>query len=181
MDTLTIIISIITAIVTFAIIFYLKDFLQRRSNFIKLKNKLERIAGKGAPVIYSPGTGIGFGPQLFKIKNFDVDGILLENEMHTVFIPAAKLINTEMIVPTDDYDNMRKKKLKKDFDEIADAMIPVMFQKMIPAIKDIMANELLGDEGEIGIALGMKFEKLIKEEGLEIKKLNKKNPKEDEK
>jgi hypothetical protein len=29
--------------------------------------------------------------------------------------------------------------------------------------------------------LGMKFEKLIKEEGLEIKKLNKKNPKEDEK
>lgn len=65
----TIIISITIAVLTFAVTFYIKDYLQKRSDYNKLRKKLEKFAGKGANVLYSTGsgTGIGMGPKYLKL------------------------------------------------------------------------------------------------------------------
>ena len=169
----TLIISVVTFVISAAVTFYIKDYLQKRSEYGKLRKKLEKIAGKHASVLYSPGPGasIGIGPQIFKIIDIDQHGITLQNELQTIFIPPAKVIQSEMILPCDDFENAKLSKMKKDFEDIAEAMFPAMFEKMFPAMMDAIKNQVVEEEGEIGFAIGVKIQKILQDEGYQIKKI----------
>ena len=110
----TLIVGLIALIGTIVITFYVKDFLQRKQEYKRLREKLEKIAGRNATILFCPsGGGIGGGLQEFKIIDIDGSGITLKNELHTIFIPPNKLLQTEMILPVDNYEKLKHEKLKK--------------------------------------------------------------------
>ena len=167
-----------TAAVTVS--FYIKDFLQTRSEYNKLRKKLENVAGKRATILYA---GTGFGPgaanQLFKIVDIDGHGITLENELQTVFVPAKKLLQSEMIVPCDNYEEAKLNKIRKDMEQFMEHLMPAMFDKMLPAMKQAVeeqfAEDMMRDQGGIAAIIGIKIQKVLTQEGFEIKKLDSKS------
>ena len=101
-------ISIVVGAISVAISFYLKDFLLRKQEYQKLRAKLEKIAGKNATVIYGEN-------EVFKLKEIDESGIVLENELKTIFVPTAMLLQTQMILPSDRYSELvKEKELEKE-------------------------------------------------------------------
>jgi len=173
----TLIISIVAFVVSAGLTFYLKDYIQRRSDYGKLKKKLEQIAGKGATVIYSPGTGLGMGPQPFKIVDFDREGVTLKNEVQTIFVPASKLIQLEMIIPSENYEEAKFNRVKQEMESMMDAMFPAMVNKMIPAVKEAIQKEMLDEKGDFSAVIGIRMQKVLEEEGLEIKQIKDKDKK----
>ena len=169
----SLLLPIISAAVIVALTFYLKEYLQKRAELSKLRKKLEDIAGKNSTIVYSPGPGVapGIGAQLFKIIDTDQHGVTLKNELQEIFVPAAKLIQSDIILPCDEYDKARIAKVKKDMEEFADAIVPAMFKKMIPAIKEVVAEEFLDEGGEFGAIIGIKIEKALQDSGYEVRKV----------
>ncbi len=152
---------------TAAVTFYLKDYLQKRADYRSLRQKLEQIAGKEARVLYSlgPGANVGIGPQLFKIHEIDKHGVVLKNELQTVFVPTAKLVQSEMVLPSDDWKERKKEKMRED---IADFIEPVF-----EAVKEHLLEDFQQEEGEFSAVIGFHFEQYLEKEGydIELKKL----------
>jgi len=174
-DLIPILIFLITTAASVAVTFYIKDYIQSKSEYSKLRSKLEKVAGKNATVIYG---GEGFGPgttQLYKIIDIDSHGITLQNELVTIFVPAKKLLQSEMIVPCDNYEKKKLEKTKRDMEEYMDSLIPSIFDKLFPALEKAMKENFLEDikseEGEVSAIIGIKIQKILSEEGYVIKKL----------
>jgi len=164
--------SILAAAVSVAVTFCIKDYLQKRADYAKLRKKLERIAGKNATVIYHPergGTSV-LGTGLCKIVEIDEHGITLKNELQTVFVPIGKLLQAEIILPCENYEEARLAQLKKDMDDFAEALVPALIDKILPSMVEAMEEELVGDT-ELSIVLGVKMRHLLEDEGYEIRKL----------
>jgi hypothetical protein len=170
-DVSTVVISILASVILSMLTFYLKDYLQRRSDYQKLKKKLEQVAGKGAMVVYSIGSGIGMGAQLYKIEGFDREGVTLRNEAQTIFVPASKIVQSEWIIPGTDYEKAKAAMLKKEAEGMMDAIFPTMIQKMMPAIKEWLEDEIVNQSGEINAVIGIRIQKALQDEGLEIKQI----------
>lgn len=85
-----------------------------------------------------------------------------------------------MILPCEDYEKNKLERMKKDFENMADAMFPAMFKKMFPAMMDAIREQMLEEEGEINAIIGLKIQNVLKDKGYEIKKkrlIGKKNEK----
>ena len=100
---LEMVISIVTLVVATAITFYIKDWYQKRAEYIKLKDKIDKIAGKGAKVIYSESQD----RDLYTIESIDSDGLVLKSKVQTIFLPIKKVLESEIILPVDDYEKRR--------------------------------------------------------------------------
>jgi hypothetical protein len=178
LDWLSTIISIAVGGISVAIAFYIKEFLQKRSDFNKFRKKIERIAGKNATILYS---GTGIGQQMFKIIDIDEHGLVLKDELQTIYVPVSKLINSDVILPVDNYDTAQLEKLKRDMQRFSKALMPAMFEEMFPAMidgfKKLFQDELLDDKSDFSMIIGMKITNLLSEEGYEIRKLDKPNRK----
>lgn len=167
-DLLEVGIFFVTLIVTVAVTFYIKDFFQKKSEYSKLRKKLERIAGKHATIIYNvPGSSGPGSSQLFKITDIDEHGITINNELQTIFIPVAKLIKSEMILPCDDYDNVKAAKLKKDMEQMMEAMMPALMN----SIRKNFLEEMMMEKGEMSAVIGFKIQQVLSEEGFKITKV----------
>lgn len=174
-DLSTLVVSIVVFVVSAGLTFYLKDYIQRRSDYGKLKKKLEQIAGKGAMVVYSPGAGLGMGPQLFKIVDFGREGVTLQNEVQSIFVPASKLIQSEMIVPSDRYEEARMNRFRQDMDNMMDAMVPAIAKKVLPTLKEAIQQEMADEKGDFTAVVGIQVQKALESEGLQIKRVKEKN------
>lgn len=79
-----------------------------------------------------------------------------------------------MILPCDNYNKARLERSKKDLEEIGEHLIPALFDKIFPtmmkSIKDNLLEEMLEEEGEVSAVIGIKIQKVLAEEGFEIKK-----------
>ena len=172
-DVLSFALYILAAAVSVAVTFYIKDYLQKRADYAKLRKKLEKIAGKNATVIYFPERGgmSSIGAGLYRIIEIDEHGITLRNELQTVFVPVAKLLQAEIILPCDDYEEARLARLKKDMEDLADAMVPAMIDRMLPAFVEAVEKEMAADDTEISMIIGLKIKRLLEDEGYEIRKL----------
>ena len=164
-DVPTVVISILASVVLSMLTFYLKDYLQRRSDYGKLKKKLEQIAGKGAMVVYSVGSGMGMGSQLYKIEDFDREGVTLKNDVQRIFVPASKIVQSEWIIPGEDYEKAKLAKGKQEIENMMDAVFPAMFQKM----KEVIGQEILTEGGDLNAVIGVTVRKSLHEQGLDIK------------
>ena len=64
--------------------------------------------------------------------------------------------------------------LRKDMEQLMDNLMPAMFDKMFPAmrnaIKDNLLDEMFEEESQISAVIGVKIQKVLEEEGFEIKK-----------
>ncbi len=166
--------AIIIAAVTFALTFYLKEYLQSRQEYSSLKNKLEQVAGKNATVLYNPfpGTVSSFlSVNLFQIEEIGKHGITLVNDMMRIYVPAGKLLKSEFILPSKNYEQARRDKMKKDMNEMVDTLIPNLIQKMLPEIRDFIVDSVGDNDSQVSAVIGIKIQKVLEQEGFEIKKL----------
>jgi len=89
-------------------------------------------------------------------------------------VPAKKLLQAEMVVPCDNYEEAKLIKIKKDMEQFMDSLLPAMFDKMFPALekamKDNFIEDILEEKGEVSAVIGVKIQKVLSEEGYEIKK-----------
>ena len=165
-DLAPVLIFLVTTIVSVAITFYAKDYFQKKLEYSKLRKKLEKIAGKHATILYQG--------QLSKIIEIDEHGITVQNELHTIFVPARKLLESEMILPCENYEKAKISKLRKDMEEHMDALMPAMFDRMFPAmmkaIQENFIEDMFEERSEVSAVIGVKIQKVLQEEGFEIKK-----------
>ena len=172
-----IVIAIVSLVVAAAITFYIKDWYQKRRDYNQLIEKINKIAGKGAKVIYAVP---GIGSDLYKIESIDSSGIFLKSEVQSIFLPIKKVLESEIILPADDYLHQKKEKMKKDFEEVADTIFPVMFDKMFPPMLEAIQTNFidkLEPGGEIDAIIGVRITKALKDHGLEIKQIESKDKK----
>ena len=153
------VIGVITFGASTAFAFYIKDALQRRSDFRKLKRKLDRIAGKRAVVLY-PSPTLGY--RLFKIEEIDKHGVTLKNDLETIFIPPAKLLRSEIVLPCDNYGRVKLAHIKNEAVTTMNVLAPAMF--------DSFKRYLTADDSEFDAIFAIKFRRFMKNEGFPISK-----------
>lgn len=152
---------IITTVVSVAITFYMKDFLQKKSEYKKLKKKLEAVAGRNAYIVYT-GTGSGVGSNLYKITDIDEGGVTLKNSLQTIFIPPKLLLNSAMIVPEDNYEELKKEYQAKEIEVVAEAMFQPLLEKMMESIE----TEITQDNGELSSRIEIRVIQILEAKGV---------------
>jgi hypothetical protein len=168
-DLPTVAVSVVTSAFGVGVAFYIKDYLERRSAFRRLRDRLERIAGKNATVIYENPQASQIAPKamLYRIKEFDADGVTLENDLHTVFVPIQGVLEEDLILPSANYEEklhaLEKEEMKRFFDNV--------FPDMIKKILDTVKNEITSQGTEIHAVIGVQVERALEEKGFEIRKL----------
>lgn len=158
----TLIIGIITGTISAAIIFYLKDYLQERSNYLKFKKKIENLVGTGATVIYNPNIDGTLGSREYKIIEITKQGIILQDKLNKIFVPMEKLIETDIILPSDNYEYLKMEELKRNFSKMMDAMIPPMLSKF----KEVFIEEFLDSGSDLSAIVAIKVNKELIEQGV---------------
>jgi preprotein translocase subunit YajC len=166
------IITIIAGAISVAVTFYIKDVLKRRSQYKNMKNYLDKMAGKNAHVIYNG--------QISKIEEISSDGIVMNDGVQRVFIPVQSALSTVIVLPVDEHTyesaviDRQMKVTRRVMDTMVDEMIPKMFNKMIPLIMETVKEQIEDDDGEFSFMFAGKFKKFLKDEGLEVRPLDKK-------
>ena len=135
-------ITIIVGAISVAISFYIKDFLMQKAQYRKLRKKLEKVAGRNANVLYGEN-------EMFKIKDFDEDGVTLENDLKTIFIPIGMLLQNETILPSTNYSKIMKEKKEEESQEKIMEMRAVYessLPSMMSSLKEYKKNN--GDDDD---------------------------------
>jgi hypothetical protein len=83
-----------------------------------------------------------------------------------------KILTTEVFLPAENYESNRKERMKKDFSEIMDAIVPPMIDK----IKEVIVTEMLGSDTELSAVVGVQIVSQLKEAGVDTSKLMEKKP-----
>lgn len=153
--------AVITTVTSVAITFYLKDYLQGKKEYKKLKEKLESVAGRNAYIVYT-GAGSNAGSNLYKITDIDEGGITLKNSLQTIFLPPKLLLNSAMIVPDENYEQLKKEHQAKEVEDIASAMFQPMFDKMVQGIE----ADITGDDGELSSRIELRVVQVLEAKGV---------------
>lgn len=157
-----VIIGVVTAVIVTAITFYVKDYLKERAKFKRFKEKLEKIAGKEAEVLI-PNIGI------VKLVDINKQGITVTGELCKTFIPMEKVLLTDIALPVENYEELRKRLMRKSVEETLDVVFPPLMDKL----KEVFVREFLKDDSELSAVVALKIRGQMKEEGYEVKKLPK--------
>ncbi|MBS9930990.1 hypothetical protein R7M92_23890 [Vibrio sp. Vb2880] len=160
-DYIKILFAVVTTVISVAVTFYLKDFLQKKSEYKKLKTKLEAVAGRNAYIVYT-GAGSGIGSNLYKITDIDEGGVTLKNSIQTIFIPPQLLLNSAMIVPEDNYETLKKEYQAKEIETVAEAMFQPLFERMIDSIEE----DLNQDDGELSSRIEIRIIQILEAKGV---------------
>lgn len=81
-----------------------------------------------------------------------------------MFIPVARLLQSEMILPSDNYRDARIQQLRKDAEDQIDAILPPLFERMLPAMKEALVNEVVEEGGELSAVIGLKIARTLQED-----------------
>ena len=82
-----------------------------------------------------------------------------------------------MIIPIENYEEAKFNRVKQEMESMMDAMFPAMVNKMIPAVKEAIQKEMLDEKGDFSAVIGIRMQKVLEEEGLEIKQIKDKDKK----
>jgi hypothetical protein len=140
--------------------FYIRGLLQERSEYGKLREKLESIAGKNAMIVYEGVSSVG--DTLYKITDFGKNGITIENSFHKVFIPAGKVLQMEIVLPVDDYKERKDAFEKQQIEKVSKAL----FEPLMEQMKENFEKELERPDGELSGPLRSSVIVLLEEKGL---------------
>ncbi len=157
-----ILIPVITSAVTVVIIFYIQSFLSDRSEYGKLRKKLENVAGKNATIVYA-GAG-DIGGTLYKIIEIGKEGITIENPVHKIFLPVSQVLLLPMVLPVDDYKSIKDAYEKAQLEKVSGAMFEPLFEKIEESIEQNVAQP----GSEIGASIEVKVINILEEKGLLI-------------
>ncbi len=156
-----ILLVIVTTVISVAVTFYLKDYLQGKKEFKKLKNKLETVAGRNAYIVYT-GAGSGVGSNLYKIVGIDEGGVTLKNSIQTIFIPPKLLLNSAMIVPDENYEKLKDDYRAKEIESVVEAIYQPLMAKMFEGIE----SDLKDDDGELSSKIELRVVQVLEAKGV---------------
>ena len=145
-------IGVATTVVTTGVTFYVKDYLQERAKFRKFKAKLEDVAGKNAEVLI-PYIG------LVKIIEINKQGIVVDSQLCKTFIPMEKVMQTEISLPVQNYDELRKEVALKNINESMDLVFPPLMDKL----KEIFVKEFLDSESELNAVVALQVKAVLQD------------------
>jgi hypothetical protein len=158
-----VVIGVSTSIIATGITFYLKDYLIERAKFKRLEKKLKPIAGKEAEVII-PNIGI------VKITDINNHGITVKDKLCTTFLPMERVLLTDIGIPFENYDALRKELMRKNVEESLDIVFPPLMDKL----KEVMVTEFLKPDSELSAFIALKIRGEIREEGISVNEWKKK-------
>lgn len=169
----TVVLSVVTSSFGVAIAFYVKDYLEQRGAYRRLRARLERIAGKNAVVVYenpksTPGTATA---SLYRIQEFDADGVVLKNDLHTIFVPIQAVLEEDIILPCEDYEKEIHKREREEITRFVDNMFPEMMKKIIETMKQELVKEFSSQGTEFNALIGVQVIRTLEENGFELRKL----------
>jgi len=166
-------VAVLSVVVGTPITFYLKDYLVARRNYRNFKDKLEKIAGVNAEVLYPVAGGMpGSLTRTFKIIDINRQGLVLQDKLSTIFVPSKKVLQTEMILPAENYETLRRAQMERDFNEVINAMFPPLIDK----IKEVFVTELLSGDTDLSAVVGVKVTSVLKDAGVDTSKILEKKP-----
>lgn len=157
-----VVIGVSTSIIVTGITFYLKDYLKERSKFKKFEKKLKQIAGKEAEVIVS---NLG----IVKIIDINNQGMTVKSELCTTFLPMERVLLSDIAIPVENYEMLRKELMRKSVEESLDVVFPPLMEKL----KEVVIKEFLKTDSELSAVFAIKVRGEMKEEGIPVKKLSK--------
>lgn len=160
-EYIKLIVFIVTTVTSVAITFYLKDFLQKKSEYRKLKRKLEIVAGRNAYIVYT-GAGSGAGSSLYKITDIDEGGVTIKNSLQTIFIPPQLLLHSAMIVPEENYEEIKKEYQAKEIEMVAEAMFQPLMDKMVTSLE----GDLVEKESSLGASIEIRVIQILEDKGV---------------
>lgn len=157
-----VVIGVSTSIIATSITFYLKDYLKERSKFKKFEKKLKQIAGKEAEVIVS---NLG----IVKIIDINNQGMTVKSELCTTFLPMERVLLSDIAIPVENYEMLRKELMRKSVEESLDVVFPPLMEKL----KEVMIKEFLKTDSELSAVFAIKVRGEMKEEGIPVENLSK--------
>lgn len=151
-----------------------KDFLQR----------LNKIVGLGGKIMYKIDNTEG----LFQITEINQQGVTLTGFNVTIYVPIDKLMEQEIIVPDQDYDEIIKNleeenSLKnQELEEFRQKRIAEIYaysnrdmikNYLFPELEKMLTESIISDGSPISETLEEKLLEFLKNNGYEIKKVKK--------
>ena len=159
--------TVVALVIAATISLYVKDWCERRWEYKKLKEKVETIAGIGARVIHDG--------RMYKIESIESEGLTLKGEIATVFIPIVNVLESEIILPVDNYEEAKIELAKKEMKEMSEVLIPMLRDEMMPALMDSVKEYIVGklEPGEeLDAILGVRVRKALEESGYRVEKVD---------
>jgi hypothetical protein len=140
-------ISIASLVGTTAITSFLTDRIQLHLDYRKLKAKLDNFAGLQAVVLYDDNK--------YRIQSIDRHGIVLQNELQTLFIPLKKALDNIIALPSDHYETNRGRhnpetSAQQDVQvtQMMDEMIEQRFSALLARVKQDFVSEFMPQDEE---------------------------------
>lgn len=141
------VISIASLVGTTAITSFLTDRIQLHLDYRKLKAKLDNFAGLQAVVLYDDTK--------YRIQSIDRHGIVLQNELQTLFIPIKKALDNIIALPSDHYEPTRSRgtqevntSKEEQVTQMMDEMIEQRFSALLARVKQDFVSEYMPEEEE---------------------------------
>lgn len=132
-------ISIASLVGTTAVTSFLTDHIQRQLDYRKLRAKLDNFAGLQAVVL--------FGDTKYRIQSIDRHGIVMQNELQTIFVPIKKALDNVIALPSDSYDTAATKggaaptTVDQQVSQMMDEMLAQRFSALLDRVKQDFATE----------------------------------------
>lgn len=172
-DLTTVVLSVVASSFGVAIAFYVKDFLEQRGAYRRLRARLEHIAGKNATVVYESPQSTQIAPKatLYRIQEFNADGVVLKNDLHTIFVPIQAVLDEDLILPCENYEEEIHKREREEMTRFMEILLPEIMKKIIQTMKNELTKELGSQGTELNAVIGVQIAKVLKENGLEVRRL----------
>jgi hypothetical protein len=157
--------------------FYITKYLEDRSQFNQFKKKLDSIAGVGSKILW-PGTG---GPpgslqqgtkDIYTVLEISREGLVLQNDMHKLFVPIQKVLDSEIVRPAENIEQLRRDDMRKTMTDVINAMIPATIEKL----KEVLVKELLSPDTELSAVVGVQILGQLKDAGVDTSKIELERP-----
>lgn len=173
LDLTTIVVTVIASSFGVAVAFYVKDYLEGRAAYRRLRSRLERIAGKNATVVYESPQSTQIAPKatLYRIQEFDADGVVLKNDLHTIFVPIQAVLDEDIILPCENYEDEIHKRGREEMNRLMDILLPEMMKRILLTLKQELSREFGSQGTELNAVIGVQVTKALQESGFEVRKL----------
>jgi hypothetical protein len=174
LDDYTLAGAVVTVVVGTPVTFYITHYLEERSKFKKFKAKLDAIAGVGSKLLWQSGAAnsMHFTTDIFTVLEITREGLVLQNDLHKIFVPIEKVLETEIVRPSENYEQLRRQRMKQEFTVIMDSMVDPLITKL----KEVLVRELLNPETELSAVVGVQILGQLKDSGIDTSKVEMKQP-----
>lgn len=168
--------AVVAIVIGTPITFYFTQYLTQRSQFNQFKRKLDSIAGVNSKILWpgsSAGGSIAQGTKdVYTVREISRGGLVLENDMHKLFVPIQKVLESEIVRPSENIEQLRREEMRKSMTEVIDAMIPPTIEKL----KEVLVKELLTPDTELNAVVGVQILGQLREAGVDTSKIEMERP-----